>query len=757
MRSWHHVCIILTITLLGFGLRLYDLGSDSLWYDEILTVRTAKRNLAGIWTFQKEVSDHPPLLYVLTHLALKLGHSDFAMRLPQALLGTVAIPLVYRLGHVWWKPRVGLWGALLMALSPFHIRYCQEARHYVPLATMSLASLFFLHQGLTRRDKVWWWAFVAATAMSFYTHYASFIVLAVEMAFAAFVLGRAWVRARQRRSRISVLALASWLGASTLLAAVLYAPWIPSALGHLGQNLGTEAARATAIDVPIGDWVGNAFHAFGADRITAFLFGGLCLAGWGDSMRRRAWERAWLILAWLVGPFLLTRLMDVSRYPFPKYVIYVLPIYLLSVAAGGDALIGALARTWTSARRRVSIPLAAMAALLLAVASVPAIGQVYAHVERDWKGAVQYLSGVASEGDVFVTATLDLPSSFNQGRFSLTYYLKEILNTYYLLPAADISPELDELGDAAWEKRRVWALVIDRAPEASFDDPALRVVPFQGGLFLVYTAEPRETALEESIALFEKLATRARSPQPQRKILTDLTAMYNAARQFDKANETLELVLSLDATVDPRLYDVSLDTYHRLLEKYSAENRTDKMRAVAWKLVTLNAKDEAALRVLTVYDFIAQLPDAKVDAPQEPFQHVDTRVFTMPQNGDWKTVLFMHPISEASYRVALPDEAVEFQFSVAMAPESWDWGGDGSTFKVLLRDPHGEEHILFSRHVSNSPEDRQWHSACIDLAPFAGQDVVITLATGPGPQGDFTGDWAGWGDPRIVWSRTRMP
>jgi hypothetical protein len=161
--------------------------------------------------------------------------------------------------------------------------------------------------------------------------------------------------------------------------------------------------------------------------------------------------------------------------------------------------------------------------------------------------------------------------------------------------------------------------------------------------------------------------------------------------------------------------------------------------------------------VLTVYDFIARVPEAKVDAPQEPFQHVDTRVFTMPQNGDWKTVLFMHPPSEAIYQVALPEEAVEFLFSVAMAPESWDWGGDGSTFTVRLRDPHGEEHVLFSRHVSNAPEDHQWHSACIDLAPFAGQDVVITLTTGPGPQGDFTGDWAGWGDPRIVWSRTRMP
>jgi mannosyltransferase len=754
MHSWQHVCIILAITLLGFGLRLYDLGGDSLWYDEILTARTAKRDLAGIWTFQTEVSDHPPLLYVLTHLALKLGHSDFAVRLPPALLGALAIPLVYRLGRVWWKPWVGLWGALLMALSPFHIRYCQEARHYVPLVTIALASLLFLHQGLKRRSNVWWGAFAAATALGFYTHYASFIILAVEVAFATLALGRAWIRERDRRSRTNVLATAGRLSASTLVATILYIPWTPSVLGHLEQNLGPEAARATAVDVPIGDWVVNAFNAFGADRVTAFIFGGLSLVGWGNSLRRRAWERAWLILVWLAGPFLLTRLMDVSRYPFPKYVAYVLPIYLLSAAAGGHALIGALARVWPSARRWVSGSLAALAALLLIVVSASAIGQVYAYVERDWKGAVQYLSGMASEGDVFITATLDLSSGFNQGRFSLPYYLGKTLNTYCLLPAADIGPELNELGDAAWERRRVWALVIDRGPEPSFDDPNLRAIPFQGDLYLVYMAEPRKTALEESIALFEALTPRARSPQPQRKMLTDLAAMYNAARQFEKANETLDLALNLDVAVDSRLYAVTLDTYHGLLEKYSVENRTDETRAVAWELLALNAKDEAALRVLTVYDFIARLPDAKVNALQEPFQHVDTRVFTMPQNGDWKAVLFMHPTSEASYDVALPDEAVEFRFSVAMAPESWDWGGDGSTFTVRLRNAHGEEHVLFSRHVSNAPEDRQWHGIYVDLAPFAGQDVVITFMTEPGPQGDFTGDWAGWGNPRIVWSHT---
>ena len=115
-------------------------------------------------------------------------------------------------------------------------------------------------------------------------------------------------------------------------------------------------------------------------------------------------------------------------------------------------------------------------------------------------------------------------------------------------------------------------------------------------------------------------------------------------------------------------------------------------------------------------------------------------------------VLFAHPPAAVSYPLALPQHAVELRFGVAMAPKSWGWGGDGSTFIVRLRTPDGEVHELFSRHVSNQATDQKWHRTAIDLSPFAGQDVVITFATEPGPQGDLTGDWAGWGRPRLVWS-----
>jgi hypothetical protein len=62
----------------------------------------------------------------------------------------------------------------------------------------------------------------------------------------------------------------------------------------------------------------------------------------------------------------------------------------------------------------------------------------------------------------------------------------------------------------------------------------------------------------------------------------------------------------------------------------------------------------------------------------------------------------------------------------------------------------GVSEVLFERYLSNAVEDQHWHEQIVDLSRYAGQTVQITLETGPGPNGDFIGDWAGWGMPRIV-------
>jgi hypothetical protein len=85
-----------------------------------------------------------------------------------------------------------------------------------------------------------------------------------------------------------------------------------------------------------------------------------------------------------------------------------------------------------------------------------------------------------------------------------------------------------------------------------------------------------------------------------------------------------------------------------------------------------------------------------------------------------------------------------------MAPESWAWGGDGATFVVLVQPVYGDENELLRHNIDSEAQKHGWHEVVIPLADYAGQDVILTLATEAGPAGDTTADWAGWEKPRIL-------
>jgi len=168
-------------------------------------------------------------------------------------------------------------------------------------------------------------------------------------------------------------------------------------------------------------------------------------------------------------------------------------------------------------------------------------------------------------------------------------------------------------------------------------------------------------------------------------------------------------------------------------------------------LLRLDIREPSALPVLAVTDLLQMFEagDAQVSENQVP-EPVEVRRFTMPQNGDWSDVLFMHSGASVSWQVALPEEPTALSFRAAMDPNSWDWGGDGGTFVVQIETDTGSPQELYRRHVTNEDSDRRWRNELVSLAEYAGQKVTLTLLTEPGPRMDFTGDWAGWGQPLIV-------
>lgn len=137
--------LFLLIFIVGLGLRIYDLGSESIWYDEAISVAVAKLDLLAQiqWSFVQN-DNNPPLYYEILHFWIAIfGDSEFASRLPSAILGSFSIIAIYSVGRLLFNKNVGLLAALILATSVFHIKYSQEARAYSLLAFLSLVSYYF--------------------------------------------------------------------------------------------------------------------------------------------------------------------------------------------------------------------------------------------------------------------------------------------------------------------------------------------------------------------------------------------------------------------------------------------------------------------------------------------------------------------------------------------------------------------------------------------------------------------------------------
>jgi tetratricopeptide (TPR) repeat protein len=259
--------------------------------------------------------------------------------------------------------------------------------------------------------------------------------------------------------------------------------------------------------------------------------------------------------------------------------------------------------------------------------------------------------------------------------------------------------------------------------------------------------------LDRAVAHYLAAAQATGDSDTMRALYRRVADMYLAADNPEAARSLIRSVLRI-APRNAGAWSLALDVYPALIEWYEAQGKMTEARAMAWELLAIAPRHKAALQALTYYDFIANFSTADVEAPEESFPHIKITEFTMPATGDQQAVLLMLPEAHVSYRLKVPSEPSVLRFGLAVNPETWGLGGDGSTFEVHLTDERGAARLLFSEHVGNDPEEQKWHDREVSLAPFAGQEVTITFVTRPGPGGDFTGDEAGWATPRVMWAHT---
>jgi len=170
------LAIIFSILFVALFLRVYQLGFESLWWDELFTWKLVQLSVTDM-AFAVLHDFNPPLYYfLLSTWTFFFGYSTEAIRLLSVLFSMLSVYFVYRLGYLFNK-RTGQIASFLTAISLIQITYAQEARFYALFTFMSILSVYYFLRYLESEEKDIKIFYIASTTFLLYSHvYAVFLV-----------------------------------------------------------------------------------------------------------------------------------------------------------------------------------------------------------------------------------------------------------------------------------------------------------------------------------------------------------------------------------------------------------------------------------------------------------------------------------------------------------------------------------------------------------------------------------------------------
>jgi uncharacterized membrane protein len=380
--------------------RAAGLEHQSLWLDEFLAFFIGQADVATLLERTRAIQGQSPFYYLVVHGWTALfGRDDVTtMRALSVVLGLASLVQVWFLvRRAAGEARAAVTLALL-ALSPFHLYFSQEARMYPLLVVLMLAAaqlVLAAVQDPAARRPARFVALALVSAAALYTHYYAFLFLG---ALGLFVL---W-RGRPARDVVAPIV------AAEIVAVLLYLPWLP-ALFHAAAGGGNTFIRfvplkglytgftfalgysSVVIDANAQEDLLGTFRAHALQIGLAGLAFGVLAAAGVRALWRDAPELCRLALLVIVLPIAIATLVSL-RFPIisERYFTPAQPFFLLFVASGALALRGAA--RW--------LPLAL--ALALTGHSLWNYWANPAYGNHDWRAAVAYVEERAKPDDAVV-------------------------------------------------------------------------------------------------------------------------------------------------------------------------------------------------------------------------------------------------------------------------------------------------------------------------------------------------------------------
>ena len=375
---------VTAVTLLAAVQRFFKLDEWSFWIDEIATIHRA----LGHFNLETMLEQwwRPPLSIIFTGGILSLfGISEWSARLTSALIGVISIPIFYFLVKSLLNQWVAFSAAILLAISPWHIFWSQNARFYTSLMLLyfiaSIAFFLFIEKGRVKY-------LILFTIFFFFAISERLIAILIVPVLFIYLLSL-WIFPFEKPVGFKARYLAFLALPGIAYAILELYSFLTTSTTRLGFALNTFGGRI--IDDPFRIFILIVYN-IGIPLVCLALLSGFYL------IKGKNRFGLFLFLSAVV-PSLLVAAISLFTFIVDRYAFITLPSWIMLASYGVVEVYR---------RFRSKGFLFATGALLLLIADAGGANLMYYQINQgnrpEWRKAFEYVTDRAVDGDVIVSS-----------------------------------------------------------------------------------------------------------------------------------------------------------------------------------------------------------------------------------------------------------------------------------------------------------------------------------------------------------------
>ncbi len=403
---------LLVVAVVAGVLAFWDLGAESLWFDEAWSVELASRDLSvTLSEYVESNREGPPLYFVVLHEWMAVfGQSEAAVRALSALASVITACCLYLLFGRAFGWRVGLASSVLTAALPASVHIAQEARNYSMLTALLCLGLLCTLRFLDRPSVGNALVLTLVNLAALFTHH-----LAIE---GVVVQNLMFLCARDRKPGLwTQWMLSQGLLVVTLLPALLLLPQKEAVASWVPMPNANSLLNALAVFTG-GGFIENPFAArdiglrVSVPSVSACVVGGLfACVGLVAAVRQyrhgssHARAGALVVLGMISMAILLPLVVSYVAAPafIPRYYIHGAPFFAMLMMLGASFLMRGGWRFWVAS------------ALLFGLALAGTVEELSYRTKDNWREAARLVEDGLQPGDAVVVTD-------ERGLVPFTYY-----------------------------------------------------------------------------------------------------------------------------------------------------------------------------------------------------------------------------------------------------------------------------------------------------------------------------------------------